>query len=58
MQELNDPNLFILELAVSVLMSHDIEDIIALLEGRPTIIEDVSHADELVKNEIGHQWSV
>ena len=40
------------------LMSHDIEDIIALLDGRPTIIEDVSKADELVKNAIGHQCSV
>ena len=34
------------------LMSHDIEDIVALLDGRPSIIENVSSADEAVKKAI------
>jgi predicted nucleotidyltransferase len=40
------------------LMSHDIEDIVALLDGRPAIVEDVHNADEFVKNAIEEQFSV
>ncbi len=40
------------------LMSHDIEDIIALLDGRAAIVEDVRAADMVVKNAIKEQCSV
>jgi predicted nucleotidyltransferase len=40
------------------LMSHDIEDIVALLDGRSAIVEDVHNADEFVKNAIEEQFSV
>ena len=40
------------------LLSHDIEDIVALLDGRPTIVEDVCTANEVVKNAIKEQFSV
>lgn len=40
------------------LMSHDIEDIIALLDGRPAVLEDVLNADEVVKNAIKEQFSM
>ncbi len=39
-------------------MSHDIEDIVALLDGRPAIVEDVRNADEVVKNAIKEHFSV
>jgi predicted nucleotidyltransferase len=40
------------------LLSHDIEDIVALLDGRSAIVEDVRNADEVVKNAIKEQFSV
>lgn len=40
------------------LMSHDIEDIVALLDGRPAILEDVRDADEVVKKAIKEQFSM
>jgi len=40
------------------LMSHDIEDIVALLDGRPTVLEDVRNADEVVKKAIKEQFSM
>ena len=39
------------------LLSHDIEDIVALLDGRPAVVEDVRNADEVVKNAIKEQSS-
>jgi hypothetical protein len=39
-------------------MSHDIEDIVALLDGRAAIVEEVRNADEVVKNAIKEQFSV
>ena len=39
-------------------MSHDIEDIVALLDGRPAIVVDVRDADEVVKNAIEQQFSI
>ena len=38
-------------------MSHDIEDIIALLDGRPAILEEVRNADEVVRKAIKEQFS-
>jgi hypothetical protein len=39
------------------LLSHDIEDIVALLDGRPAIVEDVRNADKVVKKAITEQFS-
>jgi len=40
------------------LMSHDIEDIVALLDGRPAIVEDMRNADEVVRNAVEEQFSL
>lgn len=40
------------------LMSHDIEDIVALLDGCPTILADVRNADEVVKKAIKERFSM
>ena len=39
-------------------MSHDIEDIVAVLDGRPALLEDVQSADEIVKKAIKEQFSM
>lgn len=40
------------------LMSHDIEDIVALLDGRSTLLKEVLEADGQVKNAINQQFAV
>ena len=34
------------------LMSHDIEDIVAVLDGRPEVFDEILQADELLKQEL------
>lgn len=38
------------------LMSHDIEDIVAVLDGRPEIVSDILHADKRVASYLTHEF--
>lgn len=40
------------------LVSHDIEDIVALLDGRSTVVDEVRNSDEALKNELKKRFSV
>jgi len=39
-------------------MSHDIEDIVAVLDGRVEIVTDVENADQELRRELSHRFSV
>lgn len=38
-------------------LSHDIEDIIALLDGRVEVVDEVSHADDKLRHELSNRFS-
>ena len=38
------------------LMSHDIEDIVAVIDGRPEIVGDIRRADQKVANYLSHEF--
>ncbi len=38
-------------------MSHDIEDIIAVLDGRPEVIDEINHSDEALREHLSAKFS-
>ncbi len=38
-------------------LSHDMEDIVAVLDGRPEIVDEVSHADSVLRNHLAARFA-